>query len=186
MKLISLTKTEVGWQTATFPPLSPGSALRRFQWHAEDQLHGEWGLPDRGLESWPDQNEMNIQSEAKPHGLICPFTTPVIILRVSSAAPPPRWEGSLAEAESSSFGCRKKKSLEKWGLRENGKERRKKLAAASHKRNTWKSSRSGVAVVLKRVGGQRVSGGSLEVSTLARIIDSNTRRVRFHAGGHEE
>lgn len=100
------------WVTNShFPPLSPGSALRRFQWHAEDQLQGEWGLPDRGLESRPDQNEMNIQSEAKPHGLICPFTMAVIILRVSSAAPPPRWEGSLAESESSSFGCGEKKKV---------------------------------------------------------------------------
>lgn len=81
-ELVILAKTEVGWQTATFP-LSPGSAIRRFQWHAEDQLLGEWGLRDRGLESRPDQNEMNIQSEAKPHGLICPFTMAVIIWEFS-------------------------------------------------------------------------------------------------------
>lgn len=31
-----------------------------------------------------------------------------------------------------------------------------------------------------------VRGGSLEVSTLARIIDSNTWRERYHAGGHAE
>lgn len=29
-------------------------------------------------------------------------------------------------------------------------------------------------------------GVSLEVSTLARIIESNTRRVRYDAGGHAE
>lgn len=173
-----------GWSWVTnshFPPLSPGSALRRFQWHAEDQLQGEWGLPDRGLESRPDQNEMNIQSEAKPHGLICPFTMPVIILRVSSAAPPPRWEGSLAESESSSFGCRKKKSFcVGRGQREKEKERK----------NLQQHPTKGTHESLGEAGwwwcwsGWR--GRGLEVSTLARIIDSSTRRVRYHAGGHAE
>lgn len=34
--------------------------------------------------------------------------------------------------------------------------------------------------------GSRGEKEGLEVSTLARIIDSNTRRVRYHAGGHAE
>lgn len=158
-ELVFLAKTEVGWQTATFP-LSPGSAIRRFQWHAEDQLLGEWGLRDRGLESRPDQNEMNIQSEAKPHGLICPFTMAVII-----------WEFPrllLRQDEKAFWQNRKvsplcfRKSF--W----------RKLAVP-HK-GTHESHRDGGKAKMR----------SQEVSTWVRITESNTRRARYQAAGHTE
>lgn len=119
--------------------MSPGSALRRFQWHAEDQPLREWGLRDRGLESSLDQNEMNIQSEAKPHGLICPFTMAVII-----------WDFPrllLRQDEKALWQEKKKRKVSHFCF---GKSLGRKLAVSPH-RSTWKSQRRRRSRVKKEV-----------------------------------
>lgn len=76
-------------------------------------------------------------------------------------------------------------------LREKGKGKKGKTCTSIPQKEHMK-------VVEKRGGGGGGGGGgakaggglgwgvSLEVSTLARIIESNTRRVRYDAGGHAE
>lgn len=86
-------------------------------------------------------------------------------LRVPSAAPPPRWEGFLAEAESFSFSF-----LFFYFRRSSGGNLWRPT------KRTHESQREGAKAKMR----------SQEVSTWVRITESNTRRARYEAAGHTE